>query len=383
MKFLRLSLVLICFSSYQVFAQLIPYRIGDLWGYSDTAGKLVIPAKFNLSDFFESNMAFVKIDTLYYGINTKGEIITEAFKQYGRFKSGVCPVTTTGGKSYYITDNGRKAFDKVFSAAENFSEGRAVVSMQKKLGVIDDKGNWVLEPAFDSSSIYFKSGFLLVKNKGTFSYINRYGKTLKLADNIRPAGIFSEGLAGVYVEERILENNTIKSFFNLRFIDTSGKVVLSTFYNEGMNYADYINYEKEFVDGKAIINVPSDMAYKRFFINKQGQFSDEFSYAQHLGDSMFLGVIGFMLPSIRILDSLYYTKGEFDMAIKSVGMLGNKLLPVQNKDGQWGYCDKYADVVIPFQYQSADNFVNGYAIVRKNNKLGVINTKGKEYFQEY
>ncbi|MES2616253.1 MAG: WG repeat-containing protein [Bacteroidota bacterium] len=383
MKSIVIIFALLLFGQQELKAQLVPYRFSEKWGYCDTAGNIVIEPRFQLADFFESNMAFVKIDTMYYGINKKGEVITEAFKQYGRFKEGLCPVTTHKGKAYFINEEGKNPFGKIFSAAENFSEGRAIVSMQKKLGIIDTKGAWVREPGFDSSSIYYKSGFLLAKDKGRFFYIDKKGKTLELAENIQPAGIFSEGLAGVYVKSQILENNTIRTFYNLQFIDSTGKVVLSNFFYEGINYADYINYEKEFKDGKAIINVPSDMAYKRFFINKKGEFSEEFSYAQHLSDSMYLGVIGFMLPSIRFYDSMFFTKGEFDMPITSVGIFGNKLVPVQNKAGYWGYCNKYADVIIPFIYESAEQFVNGFAIVKKNGRMGVINTYGKEFFREY
>lgn len=365
-----------------VSAQLVPFRMGDQWGYSDTSGKLIIQPQYALADFFEQGVAFVKKDSFYYGINEKGEIITEAAIQYGRFVDGLCPLTNKRKQSYYINSTGKNAFNTVFNAAENFSEGLAVVAMKNKCGIIDLKGSWVREPDFDSSSLYFKSGFLLAKFKSKFIYINRWGKQLLLPDTIRPAGIFSEGLAAVYVETRSLINNTLNVKTNLQFIDTSANIVLSKFVEDGFDYADYLNYEKEFIDGKAIVNAANDLAFDRYFIDKKGRFSPLFSYAQHLGDSLFLGVVGYMLPTIRIYNLTFDVMGDFSLQLKSVGLMGNGLVPVQNLAGYWGYCDSNTKLIIPFIYTSAGQFNNGYAIIKSGGRLGIINTKGKEYFKE-
>ncbi len=382
MRRLIFAILLITASIQQSAAQLVPYRLGDLWGFSDTSGKLVIQPVYALADFFENGVAFVKRDSFYYGINTKGEIITEAGVHYGRFENGLCPFTNNRKQSYYINASGKNAFNIVFNATENFSEGLAVVSMKNKCGIINTQGLWVREPDFDSSSLYFKSGYLLAKYKSKFIYINRWGKQLLLPDTIRPAGIFSEGMAAVYVETRSLINNTLNVKTNLQFMDTAGHIVLSKFVHEGFDYADYLNYEKEFIDGKAIVNAANDLAFDRYFIDKKGQFSPLFSYAQHMGDSLFLGVVGYMLPTIRLYNSTFDVMGDYSMQLSSVGKIGNGLIPIQNLAGYWGYSDDNSRLVIPFIYTSADAFKNGYAIIKSGGRLGVINTKGKEFFKE-
>jgi hypothetical protein len=222
----------------------------------------------------------------------------------------------------------------------------------------------------------------LAKYKSKFIYINRFGKQLLLPDTIRPAGIFSEGLAAVYVETRSLINNTLNVKTNLQFMDTAGHIVLSKFVHEGFDYADYLNYEKEFIDGKAIVNAANDLAFDRYFIDKKGQFSPLFSYAQHMGDSLFLGVVGYMLPTIRIYNSTFDVMGDYSMQLSSVGKIGNGLIPIQNLAGYWGYSDDNSRLIIPFIYTSADAFKNGYAIIKSAGRIGVINTKGKEFFKE-
>lgn len=375
-------LLLLCLLNTELFSQMIPYRVGWKWGYSDTAGKLIVNPVYDLADFYEHGLAFVKKDSFFYGVNTKGEIITEPYMQYGKFSFGLCPVTNKRHQSYFIDSTGKNVFNKVFSAAENFSEGLSVVSMKNKCGIINTIGEWVREPDFDSSSLYFKSGFLLAKRHGKFVYIDRHGKELLLAENLRPAGIFSEGMAAVYCETKSIINNTIDVKTNLQFIDSSGNVVLSKFVSDGEDYTDYVNYQKEFIDGKAIVNVANQLAYDRYLMDKKGNFSHVYSYTQHLGDSMFLGVIGYMLPTVRIYNSSYDVMGDFSSILSSVGTFGNHLLAVQNRAGYWGYCDSNTKMIIPFIYESADAFNKGYAIVKKQGRFGVINSQGKEFFVE-
>lgn len=364
------------------FSQMVPYRVGDKWGYSDTSGKMIIEPQYKLVDFFENHVAFIQTDSFSYLINEKGERLTQGLNKYGKFSSGLCPVQDAFGKAYYIDQSGKNAFNTFYRAAENFSEGLAIVSYRSKLGIIDVKGNWVREPDFDSSSIYFKSGFLMAKQKGRFFYINRYGKELILPDSIKPAGIFSEGMAAVYVEHKVKENNAPVSSVQLEFMDTSGRIVLSRFIIDSTDYTGYLNYEKEFKDGMAIVSVKNPLAYDRYFMDKHGKFSLLFSYVQHLGDSMYLGVKGYYLPSIRIYDKNFYVMGDFSYPIKSVGVSGKGLIAVQDKDGLWGYCDSNTKLIIPFLYEMAYQFNNGFAIVIKQGRFGVIDRNGKEFFRD-
>ncbi len=78
---MRISLLCMwaCLLSCAVFAQkakketlLIPYRIGNQWGYSDTQGKLKIPAKFEETDFFLQDLAKVRLNGLQGLIDKKG-----------------------------------------------------------------------------------------------------------------------------------------------------------------------------------------------------------------------------------------------------------------------------------------------------------------------
>lgn len=366
------------------FAQtgLVPFRISDSWGYSDTSGKIVIEPKYIFTEFFENGVAFVKTDTGAILIDTLGRFLAGPFQSYGRFTGGICPVMKTPGMAYYIDSRGKQLFGLSFNAAENFSEGLAVVSVGRKLGIIDMQGRWVRKPDFDTSSVYFKSGFLMGISGGKYFYINRRGETLKLADTVQPAGIFSEGLAAVYVSKsRNSAGQKIKTVV-LEFIDSSGRIALSGFVNDGIDYSEYIDIEKEFRDGKAIIKSRNEIGWDYFFLDRKKRFSPLYSAARQLGDSLFLGAIGYYMSDVRILDSNYYVAGPFQTKPTQIGEFGNGLIPFRNKDGLWGYVNSNCRAVIPEKYSLAYNFRDGYAIVIVNGKPGYINTRGKEFFYD-
>lgn len=48
------------------------------------------------------------------------------------------------------------------------------------------------------------------------------------------------------------------------------------------------------------------------------------------------------------------------------------------KFGKYGVISKENKIIVPFEYQSINNFVNGKAKAKKNDKWGYINSQGKE-----
>jgi hypothetical protein len=361
-------------------AQLIPFRVNSQYGYINPKNELIIEAKFDYTDFFQGDLAFVLKDSSYFGINIKGEIVTQALKHYGVFNYGLCPVQLKDGKCVYINQKGEIVIDKGFDAAENFSQGLAVVSLNKKLGIIDTIGNWIRQPDFDTSSAYFKSGYLMAISKGKYFYINRKGQTLHLPDTVLPVGVFSEGLAPVYIIKPYNSDGQKMKTYYLEFIDTNGNVVLNNFYHDGFNYSEYIAFEKEFMDGKAIIKTKNDLGWDYYFLDKKGRFSPLYSFTKHLGDSLFLCAIGYYMADIRIVDSNYFVMGQFQQKPTLVGEMGNGLLAFRNKEGNWGYVNNNCQEIIKCKYTAAFPFKNGYAIVIYNGYQGVIDINGKEYW---
>ena len=54
------------------------------------------------------------------------------------------------------------------------------------------------------------------------------------------------------------------------------------------------------------------------------------------------------------------------------------LIPDQNKKGKWGYVDNAGKKIINYDYDHANAFIDGRALVKKGDKWGYINERGKE-----
>lgn len=362
--------------------QYIPYRIGNKWGYSDTSGKLILEANFQSAEFFKDGVAFVKKDSFYYLINIKGEIIGGEFLQHGNYMHGLCPVQLTNGMYIYINTVGNMAIKFLYKAAEDFSEERAIVKIGLKLGIINTKGEWVKEPGFASSSIYYKGGFIMTEFNGNYNYLNKQGKVLVLPSNVSCAGPFSEGLAAVYVKKEVLEKGKITLHYMLEFIDTTGAIVLDSFINDGTDYSEYINYVSDFKNGKAIIKVSNNMGFDFFFIDKKKRFSPAYSAAQNIGDSLFIAAFGFFKPRIKIINKNLFPLGVFDENPIQIGEMSEGLVGVKNSMGFWGFASSNCKILIPYIYSKVGIFYNSFSWVIKQDKEGYINSSGKEFFRE-
>ena len=63
--------------------------------------------------------------------------------------------------------------------------------------------------------------------------------------------------------------------------------------------------------------------------------------------------------------------------VLSMNTYAQDLKIVVDKKGKVGFADTNGNVVIKCQYESAQQFSNGFAIVTKSNKQGIIDATGK------
>ena len=70
------------------------------------------------------------------------------------------------------------------------------------------------------------------------------------------------------------------------------------------------------------------------------------------------------------------TKGNFEIMIDFNLLNFHEGLAAVKKDGKWGFIDKEGHVVIPFEYDFAEDFSEGLALVKKDGKYGFIDKEG-------
>jgi hypothetical protein len=172
-------------------------KIIDKWGYINTEGKLIIPAKYKKLTHFKNDRAFVMDEEKnIYLINPQGEEIDlnelklDNFKE---FSKGLARVVVNG-KWGFINTEGKMAIEAKYEKVGNFQNGLAWVRLGKgKTGYINKQGEIVVDPVYDAVKDFDPaSGLALVKAKKEWFYIDKDRREYRF--DIYKFNDFSEGL---------------------------------------------------------------------------------------------------------------------------------------------------------------------------------------------
>ncbi len=146
------------------------FQEGIAWVISDNSSPSAIDKsgeiKFTMKDaqevklFSDGLAAFSVVDTtsvtkVKWGfVNKSGnQEINPQFQIVGRFKEGKCAVANKEGKWGYIDNTGKIIINYQFDNASEFVDGKAVVSLNRKDGVIDAKGTYIINPQFNAAKV--------------------------------------------------------------------------------------------------------------------------------------------------------------------------------------------------------------------------------------
>jgi len=145
------------FLSIEHFAQspqiLIPFRVGTKWGYSDTLGKIKIPAKYDTVPFFDYDfgIAIVQLKGKPMAINEKGVVLVpprydfiQVIQQFAEFTFFV----SSKGK-FGVYRKGKELFPPIYDYMDVTSYGHFKVHKDNKWGLINDAGKIVIPIAYD------------------------------------------------------------------------------------------------------------------------------------------------------------------------------------------------------------------------------------------
>ena len=119
-----------------------------------------------------------------YGvININGKVIIP-LKYYSpiNFQDGIAAVSTTrSDNSYiYIDETGKVLFNKIFTSANNFINGLALVmDTNNKWGYIDKKGDYAILPTFDEASDFDKYNYACVVTGNKGMIIDKKGNVIQ------------------------------------------------------------------------------------------------------------------------------------------------------------------------------------------------------------
>lgn len=196
-----------------------------------------------------------------------------------------------------------------------YSEGMLSIGINNKYGYIDRTGDIVIEPKFCYAHD-FHDGLAVVRVGKKDGYINRAGEVV-IEPRFAVAFDFTDGCAFVYTDEH-----------NMLCINKQGKTVLDL----DMNIEEYMSCVQGPSDGLFYAEIKD----RGCFYNNEGHIVLEPAYE---------------------VERPYFSEGLVPAAV----------------DNKWGYMNKLGQMVIPPQYDSANDFSEGFAAVRVKDRYGFIN----------
>jgi hypothetical protein len=299
-----------------------------------------------------------------------------------------------------------------YDTVHKMSEGLALVTINHKVGFINESGKLVIPARYDEDeecACSFSEGLAAVKRNDKWGYVDTTGKEI-IAPKYQHAYNFHNGLAVV------TQNN--KS----GMIDKTGRVVIGIKYDTFEGYFEglvgaKINGKAGFLDGAGRVAIPftyeeatsfsQGLAMvkangKWGFIDKTGKFAirPEYEVAGYFKDGV--GTVGIpvaddgedteynwglinksgkLLPLVplhpedldsgdeRFVDYYYNFIGEFSEGLAAA-----------NRHGKQGFIDNRGRGVVPLKYDGCDcgSFSDGIGLVSLNDKFGYVDKNGVE-----
>jgi hypothetical protein len=191
-------------------------KLFNKWGLFSSTGDSITEIKYDFIGQMENNRALVELDDVFNYINIAGsEILEEWIPLYGEsrqlasftdgyarvlFEDGYNLIDTNGVKLFkknkteigfygtliatkkedkwgYLNDRGQMVLNYNYTAALSFDGDYAFAGGAPLWGMIDLKGNYVIEPYFEQLE-WLKDDVLKVKSRGNYGLLSTQGDTL-------------------------------------------------------------------------------------------------------------------------------------------------------------------------------------------------------------
>jgi hypothetical protein len=376
---------------------LASFRINGQYGFINTKDEIILPAIYDFAGSFQNGIADVYNNNEVSFINKKGvTVLPKDFKSIRFIDKNNCVFTTINGKSgIYNLISSSIIFEFKNYQIGDFSNDLAIVTKQKnkkkEYGVIDKKGNFIVNFGTYSNIKKFIDGYALVelddkKNKdgNIDGVINKKGDLLFKRPYKNHSYLnkdFHNGFAIVNLykywipEEKGVISTSKKSYEG--FINLKGKVV----FNDTL-----IKYVNDFSDNRAfiqdhernynIIDTNFNIINKEPFENvKDNGFINGYAIVES-GNGW--GIID--------VDMNYVVKLEFDY-IHEVGIIDNLFFfGIDGLDYSelYGIKDLNGKTIVSPIIESFDEagFQNGLLKVVINKRLTYLNSNGDIVWQE-
>ena len=351
----RIFLAIFIVLTLPVFAQqanlsLIPYRQGDLWGYSSPDKSIIIKPAFTEADWFYAGYAVVKKGSRYGYINTSGKLVIP-FKfytakpfRYGYFDNAGKHVA--GGKVVKNQDT------VLFAGASPRADGYEIC--------INTKGQRMSKcPAINENSVPGNTQAVVTTEK-VYSLVNMGNLYDKVVDDYKIDGDDNTYYIGVKNNLYGVINNKFEVIMPFEYTSIKKVSIGGTIYLQGVKNGMYGMYK-----GNGTVYIPMDNNNLMYVKGKDG--NDYFIISKD-GKSMVRDFSNKEIITSIYTDILYDEEGGFVLT-------GN-----DNRKGFYFLDNKRVDP----RYSDVKLVRGGRFLLVKtqSGKMGYVSADGTEYFQE-
>lgn len=175
---------------------MVPVEVDRAWGYMNTEGAMVVKAKYDKAQEFNSGYGIAEKDGKFYIIGKNGsenEVVINGLEDVRRFSQGLAPYRLNGQWGF-IKPDGSVAVNAQYRSVGYMSDGLAWVKNESGMvGFIDASGNQKIEFQFEAVK-NFSEGLARVRKNGTWEFLTTNGEMIKSV-SADTYGDFSNGLA--------------------------------------------------------------------------------------------------------------------------------------------------------------------------------------------
>ena len=357
----------------------------EKWGFIDKLGHEIIPCKYDDADDFEYGIAVVELGEKEGAINYNGEIVIPfVYDRIKSFAEDSTAVAKKEGKYGIIDLKGNEIIPFVYDYCDNFHEGMAAIVQNGKLGFVNRKGTLVIECQYEYEDIpryhlytKFVNGLAAVKKDGLWGYIDKTGKIAI------PFNAYLEGMPfyrGFSIITRMVDivprGDYAPPLHNTEFalIDSNGKQISN--WSKVGSIWDRVSLVWE--DGYMYFNEVDNRSSSYGLFDLRGNIiisPNEYSNIVYIGDYVRVekdSQVGlFDLNTNKITIPVEYDELGFE--------IGEGLIDAK-KDNRCGFINIKNEIVVPFEYERALSFSEGFAVVRRFGKYGYVDRYGNDTF---
>ncbi|MGC5324725.1 WG repeat-containing protein [Brevibacillus sp. SYSU BS000544] len=245
---------------------------GTFWGYINESGQFVIPARFtSANDFQDNGLAIVQVKDRSGVINRAGQfVILPKYESITQFSDGRAGAIDDKG-FWMIDEKGTILTQKPYSYIGIYQDGRAVAANNTPqgkylYGYLDGEGKEVIPLQFEAANDFSEGQAVVQLKANEYALIDRNGTRLRTF----PYASLNSPSEGLMAFRPI--NSELYGY-----VDTEGKVVVPPKYSMAL----------PFENGRAIVNASTDFTVNKFgLIDKQGTYliKPEYNDIQMLGE---------------------------------------------------------------------------------------------------